>query len=124
MRLIIGGRGQGKLDYALNMLKTDASSVAENFNEAQIKPILYGLHSCIRSALLEKKDVDLEIRLILERRPDIVIICDEVGLGVVPADPFERLFRDEVGRICCGLAKRAETVDRVFCGIPQRIKGG
>ena len=49
-----------------------------------------------------------------------VVIVTEVGGGVVPADPDERAAREAAGR----LAERAETVIRVFCGIPTILKGG
>lgn len=51
------------------------------------------------------------------------VICDEVGSGVVPVDVFERLWREEVGRLCCDLAQNAQTVVRVVCGLPQILKG-
>lgn len=51
------------------------------------------------------------------------VIATEVGGGVVPLDRAEREARERAGRLNCLLAGRAETVVRVFCGIPQVIKG-
>lgn len=51
------------------------------------------------------------------------VVCDEVGCGVVPIDAFERLWREEVGRLCCDLAMEAQVVLRVVCGLPQVLKG-
>lgn len=51
------------------------------------------------------------------------VIATEVGSGVVPLDPVERAARERAGRLNCLLAARAETVVRVFCGIPKAIKG-
>ena len=59
----------------------------------------------------------------LRRRPDAVILCDEVGCGVVPMDRTDREWRERVGRTCCYLAERAERVIRVYCGIPMVLKG-
>jgi hypothetical protein len=42
--------------------------------------------------------------------------------GPVPADPFERRWRDEVGKACQVLAAHSAEVYRVLCGIPQRLK--
>ena len=53
-----------------------------------------------------------------------VVIATEVGGGVVPVDPAERAAREAAGRLSCLLAERAETVVRVFCGIPMVWKGG
>ena len=53
-----------------------------------------------------------------------VVICTEVGAGVVPIDPEERAFRESAGRLAVALADRAACVVRVVCGIPQEHKGG
>ena len=57
----------------------------------------------------------------LSRRP--VVIATEVGGGVVPVDPEERACREAAGRLSCLLADRADTVIRVFCGLPRALKG-
>jgi len=51
-----------------------------------------------------------------------VVTAAEVGGGVVPADPGERAAREAAGRLACLLARRAERVVRVFCGLPQVLK--
>ena len=52
-----------------------------------------------------------------------VVIATEVGGGVVPMDPRQRADREAAGRLACLLADRAETVVRVFCGLPILLKG-
>ena len=47
---------------------------------------------------------------------ELILICDEVGCGLVPVDAFEREYREAVGRICTVFARRADRVDRVVCG--------
>lgn len=56
------------------------------------------------------------------KHPDTVIICDEVGSGIVPLDSFEREYRERLGRLLCEIAAKAERVERIVCGIGQRIK--
>ncbi len=51
------------------------------------------------------------------------VICTEVGGGIVPMDREERLFRERAGRLSVLLAQRAETVVRVWCGLPEILKG-
>ena len=58
----------------------------------------------------------------LEKHPDTVIICDEVGNGIVPLDSFEREYRERLGWLLCEIAAKAERVERIVCGIGQRIK--
>ena len=52
-----------------------------------------------------------------------IVIASEVGGGVVPVDPEERAVREAAGRLACLLARRADTVVRVVCGLPQALKG-
>lgn len=52
-----------------------------------------------------------------------VVIATEVGGGIVPATAQGRAARETAGRLACLLAKKADTVIRVFCGIPTVLKG-
>ncbi|MBR6408255.1 MAG: bifunctional adenosylcobinamide kinase/adenosylcobinamide-phosphate guanylyltransferase [Clostridia bacterium] len=52
-----------------------------------------------------------------------VIIATEIGGGIVPVDEGQREARDKAGRLSCMLAERAETVVRIFCGLPMVLKG-
>lgn len=58
----------------------------------------------------------------IERNPDLIFICDEVGNGIIPLEKSERDYRECVGRVLCVLAEKAERVERVHCGISQKIK--
>ncbi len=51
------------------------------------------------------------------------VTAAELGGGVVPLDPADREARERAGRLACLLAERADTVVRVFCGIPKVLKG-
>lgn len=52
-----------------------------------------------------------------------VVVATEVGGGVVPVEPEARTAREAAGRLACLLADRADTVVRVFCGLPLVLKG-
>ena len=52
-----------------------------------------------------------------------VVIAAEIGGGVVPVERDVRLKREQAGRLACLLAKRADTVIRVCCGLPELLKG-
>ena len=54
--------------------------------------------------------------------PDVILVSDEVGYGVVPIDAFDRAYRETVGRICTKLAGYSHRVTRVVCGIGTVIK--
>ena len=59
---------------------------------------------------------------VVRENPKLCIISDEVGNGIVPVEAEERSYRDEVGRLLCRLAQQAERMERVICGMGQRIK--
>lgn len=111
MILIIGGKGQGKLRYVLE--KTGLSEEQVSTALPCDKPILNGLQELTRSNL----------HLTAEDIPDCIVICDEIGCGVVPISPEERDWRERTGRLCCELARRARRVERIFCGLPMVLKG-
>lgn len=54
----------------------------------------------------------------------VVVVSDEVGLGVVPESAGTRRFRDELGRLNQALAAAADEVALVVAGIPVRLKPG
>ena len=113
MILIIGGAGQGKLDYVLRQTGYTPDQVAHTPEEAKTRPVFDGLEQWPH----------LDEEELLTANPNLILICDEVGCGVVPIDPDQRAWREDVGRLCCRLARRAERVERVFCGLPMTLKG-
>lgn len=113
-----GGTGCGVRECGSAERAQDAGSGA---GEPQ-RIVLNHLHSRIRQSMAEGGCPEEEIGLFLEKNPDSVIISDEVGCGIVPADAFEREYRERTGRILVELARQAEEVVRVICGIGQKIK--
>lgn len=59
---------------------------------------------------------------IYEANPDIILICDEVGGGIVPLKKEDRIYRETVGRALCCAVKKSDRVERVMCGIGQCLK--
>ena len=59
---------------------------------------------------------------ILDKNRDLIIVCDEIGCGLVPTDAFEREYRESVGRICTELVKYTDEVYRVTCGAGVRLR--
>ena len=58
----------------------------------------------------------------LAKNPQLIVVTDEIGYGIVPMDPLLREVREMTGRICTELAADAKKVVRVVCGIPNVIK--
>jgi len=54
----------------------------------------------------------------------MVVVSNEVGLGVVPPYPLGRLYRDVLGRANQQLAAAAHRVYLMVSGLPMTLKGG
>ena len=54
---------------------------------------------------------------------DKILIFDDISCGVVPMDAETREWREAVGRMNAALAAQADTVTRIFCGLPLELKG-
>ena len=112
MILIIGGAGQGKLDYVLQKTGYGPAQVARTPEEARTRPVFAGLEDW----------PELDEAALLEANPDVILICDEVGCGVVPLERADRERREAIGRLCCALAREAQAVYRLQCGLAMRLK--
>lgn len=119
MILVIGGAGQGKLAWTLAHSGHGMEAVTGEVTAPA--PILRGMEERVREALERGEDPRELLPLLLEKE---YVLCREVGCGLVPVDPLDRRWREEVGRLSCLLAKEAEGVMRLWCGIPQWLKGG
>lgn len=64
---------------------------------------------------------DLEAAL-KQRRGMTVLVSNEVGSGIVPADALARRFRDEAGRLNQLIAVCADQVVLIVAGVPLVVK--
>jgi len=54
---------------------------------------------------------------------EIILVSNEVGLGVVPMGELTRRFCDESGRLHQAVAEQCERVTFVTAGLPMTLKG-
>ena len=53
----------------------------------------------------------------------VVVVTNELGMGVVPANKLSRVYTDITGRINQQIAQSSDEVYFVVSGIPMKIKG-
>ena len=125
MVLIIGGAYQGKLDFAKRAYGIRDADV---FTCTEESGIVFGARClnrledftlwCVRNgedavALFEAHRAAWE---------NSVLICQDIFCGVVPLGAENRAWREMTGRLCAFLAREAQSVFRIFCGLEQRLK--
>lgn len=126
MDLIIGGAYQGKKHFAFEQFGIEESALIDGrlceYEELKCAKGIHHFQDYIKRMLLEEREPMIYIQEQVEMNKDAVILCNELGCGLVPMDAFDRRYRELVGRIQCELAKRADSVYRVYCGIGVKIK--
>lgn len=66
---------------------------------------------------------DALLKTLQAARTDIILVSNEVGLGLVPETPLGREFRDLQGRLNQQVAGIADRVEFVAAGLPLTLKG-
>lgn len=108
MTFILGPLYSGKRDFACKMLGCTPEEL-EQYARWDVQDL------AARTENLEKLAEDLSTWP--------VVIATETGGGVVPVAAEQRAAREAAGRLNCLLAQRADTVVRVFYGLPLVLKG-
>ncbi len=54
---------------------------------------------------------------------EIILVSNEVGMGIVPLGEISRKFQDEQGRLNQAVATIADTVTFIAAGLPLKLKG-
>ena len=70
-----------------------------------------------------QREIDALLALYAEQNSTWIIVSNEVGLGIVPAYPLGRLYRDALGRANQQLAATADDVLFMVAGLPLVVKG-
>lgn len=124
MTLIFGGAYQGKTAYAkeqFGLSDTDIfvceggelSAAAAGFSHLEKFSL-----ACVKEG---KEPIEV-LKTAVPDRKGKIFIADDISCGVVPIDPTLRAWREAHGRMMNALAKEADHVVRLFCGIGQVIK--
>ena len=147
MVLIFGGAYQGKLDYAkitYHLKEEDifhCGNLCDSVQEGTDKPAeidklektdnpkidfnkrcVYNLEYFILACVKEQKEANDYLKTHASKWQNKIIICTDISQGIVPIEKDMRAWREMTGRTMNYLADQAETVIRIFCGLPQTLK--
>ncbi len=126
MKLIIGGAFQGKKEYVKEQFSLSDKQMIDG-KDAEYEDIfhctcLYHFHEWVKKGLEQGWDLGNLAEQIQEKNPDLIVISNELGYGVVPINAFDRKYREGTGRLCTQLAAGSQQVIRVVCGLGMVIK--
>ena len=116
-------KSQGESIFKNNMLVDCLTNMVSNiiFEDLTIdweKPTKKQLQSSDRR--VEKEVLSLIENL--EKFNYVVIVSNELGMGIVPATPLGRYFREIAGKMNQLIAEKSDEVYFVVSGIPMKIK--
>ena len=109
------------IDNKIKKQNAEVNNIA-NVNDIVI---INHLHLWVKDLLregMEEAAVQSTILSWVATHPNTILICDELGNGIVPLEKMERIWREQTGRLMIELAKQAERVERILCGLGQRLK--
>ena len=66
--------------------------------------------------------IDDTITALINTRASVVLVSDEVGMGIVPEGAMSRAFRDHIGMMNQRVGQIADTVAFLVAGIPMMMK--
>jgi len=73
-----------------------------------------------------ERDWEKEAKLLVDalgrQKSPVVLVTNEVGLGIVPDNALARRFRDAAGILNQTVAHAADEVEFVVAGLPMRVK--
>ncbi|MBN1039509.1 MULTISPECIES: bifunctional adenosylcobinamide kinase/adenosylcobinamide-phosphate guanylyltransferase [unclassified Clostridium] len=124
MILIYGGAYNGKNEFVkkkYNLEDKELFYCNDSNLDFSYKGII-GLHIFIKGCILSNMDALEIIKQNLDNLQDNIIVCDEIGSGIVPLDRKDRLWREECGRVLQFLSQNSNKVCRIFFGLEEVLK--
>lgn len=81
----------------------------------------------LTNLMMENADIeaafDALVSAIASAKAELILVSNEVGLGIVPENRMAREFRDHAGRLHQRIAAIADEVYFVAAGLPLKMKG-
>ena len=102
-----------------------AKALRENAAAADvilIDCLTFWLNNLLHYRLDASKEIADFLKVLEEKPTSLVLVTNEINMGVIPSDPLSRRFVEEQGRLNQEVAGRADEVILMVSGIPQILK--
>lgn len=118
------------LDAAAGVAQADAQAVLLDCVTVLLSNILLQTDFARTEALADapaaeraaQAQLDALLAACKKTAADVIVVSNEVGMGIVPDTPLGRLFRDIAGRANQRLAAAADEAYLLVSGLPVRLK--
>lgn len=105
----------------------DLAGALEELSDRRNAVLVDCLTLWLSNLLLDGRDIEGEsgrlCHSLNKHDGPVVLVSNEVGLGIVPDNEMARAFRDHAGRLHQHIASLADTVWFVAAGLPLKMKG-
>lgn len=116
-------RGPG---WALREVPLDLSEAIEGIGQQRGVCLVDCLTLWLSNSLLDDRDIERETETLCQAissaHVPIILVSNEVGMGLVPETALSRRFRDAQGRLNQTVAAVCDTVEFVAAGLPVSLK--
>ncbi len=117
------------LSDALNTIAQEANQNTASRQVILVDCLTLWLAQCICPECAPPEGVDWAqqratfLQALPRMQADIILVSNEVGMGIVPLGAINRQFQDEQGRLNQAVANIAGTVTFIAAGLPLKLKG-
>ena len=107
-------------------LKKAINGCASRYDVLLIDCLTLWISNLLTNSPLEAGEINAELENLVENcktvSATVIIVSNELGMGIVPMDSLARCYRDIVGRANQAIASAADEVFLLVSGIPIKIK--
>lgn len=142
MHFVTGGAYNGKSRWVKQQYISDSKWFSVYEDKGWLIPsdarentiIIEGIEHLVREEIDPELSADIILNRVMKKIEtwldweqqetvrNLVLIGSDISKGIVPVEKADRLQRDVTGWVYQQLVQRAERVDIIWYGIPQKIK--
>ena len=124
MKMITGGAYQGKSEFVKKHFDCEIlDGESCDFEKVFTAECVCNYHLLVKRLIENGHDAIAFTERLCRDNPEIIVIINEIGCGIIPLEKGDRIWREQTGRTGSIIAKNSDTVVRIICGIPTVIKG-